>query len=112
MSRPRGRLVASLVPKGETFMERDILDEVQRLRADRRAFALATVVAARQPTSGTPGARAVILPNGQIEGWIGGQCAQPAVIRQGLASLADGAPRLVVLRPSGPQPPSHSPSGK
>lgn len=84
-------------------MERDvdILDEVQRLRAERRPFALATVVAARQPTSGTPGARAVILPDGQIEGWIGGQCAQPAVIRQGLASLAEGTPRLVVLRPAG-----------
>ena len=83
------------------LMERDILDEVQRLRAERHPFALATVVAARQPTSGTPGARAVILPDGQIEGWIGGQCAQPAVIRQGLESLADGAPRLVVLRSGG-----------
>ena len=87
-------------------MERDILNEVQRLRAERRPFALATVVAARQPTSGMPGARAVILPDGQIEGWIGGQCAQPAVIRQGLASLAEGTPRLVVLRPGGPHAPS------
>ncbi len=88
------------------LMERDILDEVQRLRAERRPFALATVVAARQPASGTPGARAVILPDGQIEGWIGGQCAQPAVIRQGLESLADGTTRLVVLRPGGASAPA------
>lgn len=80
-------------------MERDILAEVQRLRAERRAFSLATVVAARQPTSGTPGARAIILAGGEVEGWIGGQCAQPAVIREGLAALADGSPRLVVIRP-------------
>jgi xanthine dehydrogenase accessory factor len=86
------------------LMARDILDEVQRLRAERRAFALATVVAARQPTSGMPGARAIIYADGEIEGWIGGQCAQPAVIRQGLESLADGSPRLVVLRPGGPYP--------
>ncbi len=80
-------------------MEPDILEEVQRLRSERRAFALATVVSAKQPSSGTPGARAIVLANGQIEGWVGGHCAQPAVIRQGLEALADGSPRLVVLRP-------------
>ena len=82
-------------------MQRDILDEAQRLRGERRPFALATVVAARQPSSGTPGARAIIMAGGQMEGWIGGHCAQPTVIRQGLAALADGMPRLVVLRPDG-----------
>jgi xanthine dehydrogenase accessory factor len=83
-------------------MQLDILDEAQRLRTERRPFALATVVAAQQPTSGTPGARAIILADGVIEGWIGGNCAQPTVIRQGLAALADGLPRLVVLRPDAP----------
>ena len=83
-------------------MQLDILDETQRLRTERRPFALATVVAAQQPTSGTPGARAIILADGTIEGWIGGNCAQPTVIRQGLAALADGLPRLVVLRPDAP----------
>lgn len=82
-------------------MERDMLDEAQRLRAESRPFALATVVAAKQPSSGTPGARAIILATGQMQGWIGGQCAQPTIIRQGLAALADGTPRLVVLRPDG-----------
>jgi len=81
------------------IMQLDILDEAQRLRTERRPFALATVVAAKQPTSGTPGARAIILADGAMEGWIGGNCAQPTVIRQGLAALADGLPRLVVLRP-------------
>ncbi len=80
-------------------MREDILAQAQRLRAEGRAFALATVVAARQPTSGTPGARAIILPDGRLEGWVGGHCAQPAVTRQGLAALADGFARLVVLSP-------------
>ncbi|HEX8035091.1 MAG TPA: XdhC family protein [Ktedonobacterales bacterium] len=80
-------------------MEPDILEEVQRLRSERRAFALATVVSAKQPSSGTPGARAIVLANGEIEGWVGGHCAQPTVVRQGLEALADGSPRLVVLRP-------------
>jgi xanthine dehydrogenase accessory factor len=83
-------------------MQLDILEEAQRLRTERRPFALATVVAAKQPTSGTPGARAIITADGAIEGWIGGNCAQPTVIAQGLAALADGSPRLVVLRPDAP----------
>jgi xanthine dehydrogenase accessory factor len=80
-------------------MQPDIFDEVQRLRAERRPFALATVVAASQPTSGMPGDRAIVLPDGTIAGWIGGHCAQPTVVRQALEALADGTPRLVILSP-------------
>jgi xanthine dehydrogenase accessory factor len=39
------------------------------------------------------------LPDGRLEGWVGGHCAQPAVTRQGLEALADGVARLVVLTP-------------
>ena len=84
--------------KGNT-MQRDILDEVQRLRAEHRPFALATVVAASQPTSGVPGARAIIRADASLDGWVGGHCAQPTVIHHGLEALADGMPRLVVLSP-------------
>jgi len=84
-------------------MQRDILNEVQRLRTERRPFALATVVAAKQPTSGTPGARAIIRADATLDGWVGGQCAQPTVIRQGLDALTDGRPRLVVLGPDSPE---------
>jgi xanthine dehydrogenase accessory factor len=81
-------------------MHHDLLDEVQRLRLDRQPFALATVVAAEQPASGTPGARAIVRPDGQVEGWVGGHCAQPTVSRFGRAALEDGASRLVLLSPS------------
>jgi xanthine dehydrogenase accessory factor len=80
-------------------MRGDILDEALRLRTQRQPFALATVVAAQPPTSGTPGARAIVLPDGRVEGWVGGHCAQPTVARQALAALAGGSPRLVVLSP-------------
>jgi xanthine dehydrogenase accessory factor len=80
-------------------MRDDILTKAERLRAEGRPFALATVVAARQPTSGSPGARAIILPDGRLEGWVGGHCARPAVTKQGLEALADRTPRLVVLSP-------------
>lgn len=80
-------------------MRDDILAKAQRLREEGRAFALATVVAARQPTSGSPGARAIILPDGRLEGWVGGHCARPAVTRQGLEAMAERTSRLVVLSP-------------
>lgn len=80
-------------------MRDDILTRAERLRAEGHPFALATVVAARQPTSGSPGARAIILPDGRLEGWVGGHCARPAVTKQALEALADRTPRLVVLSP-------------
>ena len=89
-------------------MPHDLLDEVQRLREARRPFALATVVAAQQPASGTPGARAIVLADGRVEGWIGGHCARPAVIRQSIEALAAGSPRLVVISPDVHEPTSLS----
>lgn len=85
-------------------MRDDILAKAERLRAEGRPFALATVVAARQPTSGSPGARAIILPDGRLEGWVGGHCARPAVTRQGLEALAERTARLVVLSPEDAMP--------
>jgi xanthine dehydrogenase accessory factor len=81
-------------------MEPDILTEVQRLRTAHAPFALATVVAVQHPTSGTLGARAIVRPDGSITGWIGGSCAQPTVVRESLRALADGACRLLMLRPA------------
>jgi xanthine dehydrogenase accessory factor len=63
------------------------------------AFALATVVRCHPPTSGKPGDKAIIYADGKLEGWIGGGCAQPVVIREALKALADGKPRLVRISP-------------
>ena len=87
-------------------MRDDILAKAQQLRVEQAVFALATVVVARQPTSGTPGAHAIILPDGRVEGWIGGHCARPAVIRQSIEALAAGTPRLVIISPDIKEPTS------
>jgi xanthine dehydrogenase accessory factor len=60
-----------------------------------RPFATATVVAVKRPTSARPGARGIVHPDGTIEGWVGGSCAQPIVVKEALRSLADGQPRLL-----------------
>ena len=89
-------------------MRDDILAKAQQFRAEHAVFALATVVVARQPTSGSPGAHAIIFPDGRVEGWIGGHCARPAVIRQSIEALAAGSPRLVVISPDVHEPTSLS----
>jgi xanthine dehydrogenase accessory factor len=78
------------------------------LSAAGRPFAVATVVAVRRPTSARPGAHGIVYPDGSIEGWVGGSCAQPVVVREALRSLADGQPRLVRISKD---PPSDSRRG-
>jgi len=77
----------------------DVLSRLSELRERGEPVALATVVAARRPASARPGDRALVLPSGEMVGWIGGSCAQPTVQREGLRALADGQPRLVRLSP-------------
>jgi xanthine dehydrogenase accessory factor len=76
-------------------------DEVLALAAEleRRGepFALATVVRCEAPTSAKPGAKALVRENGVVDGWVGGACAEPVVIREALNALRDGRPRLVGL---------------
>lgn len=63
-------------------------------------FVTAVVVRSQAPISGKPGNKAIILPDGNIWGWIGGGCAQPVVIKEAFKALADGQPRLVRISPS------------
>jgi len=72
------------------------------LEATDRPFAVATVVAVTRPTSARPGASGIVHPDGSIEGWVGGSCAQPVVVREALRSIADGQPRLLRLSRDGP----------
>ena len=83
-----------------------ILARAADLAGAGRPFVLATVVAVARPTSAKPGARGIIHPDGTIEGWVGGSCAQPTVVAEALRAMADGEPRLLRLcrRSSPPNP--------
>ncbi|HEY8171425.1 MAG TPA: XdhC family protein [Candidatus Limnocylindria bacterium] len=74
-----------------------IYGRVAELDAAGEPFALATVVAVQRPTSARPGAHGLILPDGTIEGWVGGSCAQPVVVREALRAMTTGEPRLLRL---------------
>ena len=74
-----------------------IFARAAELEAAGQSFAVATVVAVRRPTSARPGSSGLVLPDGTIEGWVGGSCAQPVVVREALRALVDGQPRLLRL---------------
>lgn len=76
-----------------------ILKIAAELRRAGKAFVLATVVRCELPTSAKPGAKAIVEPDGSIHGWIGGGCAQPAVIKAAKKSLREGRPYLVRISP-------------
>lgn len=75
------------------------MTQAQRLRERGEAFALVTVLKAVAPTSAKPGDKAVVTAQGQIHGWIGGGCAQPAVIKTVRRALRDGQPRQIRITP-------------
>jgi len=81
---------------------RSIFARAAELEAAGRSFAVATVVAVRRPTSARPGASGIVHPDGTIEGWVGGSCAQPVVVREALRALGDGQPRLLRLSKDAP----------
>ena len=53
----------------------DLLELMRELEARGEAHALVTVVRAIAPTSAQVGARAIVLGDGSMHGWIGGGCA-------------------------------------
>jgi xanthine dehydrogenase accessory factor len=76
-----------------------ILEKAAQLTAQGTAFALVTVVRCESPSSAKPGAKALVYGDGTIEGWIGGGCAQPAVIKTAIKALKDGRPSLIRISP-------------
>jgi xanthine dehydrogenase accessory factor len=71
----------------------------QRLRATGTAYVRATVVRAQPPTSALPGDSAVVLADGTIDGFVGGQCATGSVRVAALTALRDREPMLLRILP-------------
>lgn len=74
----------------------DLSDRGRELLAGRVPFVEATVVRAQVPASVRPGDGAIVLSDGSIEGFVGGQCAQGSVRTAALGAIRDG--RSVLLR--------------
>ena len=80
-----------------------LAERAAELRAARVPYVHARVVLAEAPTSAKPGAEALVLPDGTIEGFVGGTCAESTVRAQGLALLDSGESLLLRITPT-PEP--------
>ncbi len=74
-----------------------LLERAAHLANNREPFVLATVTWVRGPASGKVGSKAIIHPGGRLEGWLGGACATPTVVRYAQDALGDGQSRTLVL---------------
>lgn len=72
-------------------------------------FVLATVVRVVRPTSAKAGDCALVLPDGTIDGFVGGDCAESTVRLQALRQLMAGQSTLLRITPAGGVP---EPSGE
>jgi xanthine dehydrogenase accessory factor len=63
------------------------------------AFATATVVRAQRPTSAKAGDCALVLADGTIEGFVGGDCAEHSVREHALRAIESGEPVLLRIVP-------------
>lgn len=80
----------------------DIMASAMDLQRQDRPYALVSVLRAQAPASARPGDKAVVTAEGIVQGWIGGGCAQPAVLRTVRQALADGCARMIRITPAGP----------
>lgn len=76
------------------------LEESARLHRAGEPFVLATVVAREAPQSARSGAKALVLRDGTLAGWVGGGCVRGTVIREALDALREGRPRLLRINPA------------
>jgi xanthine dehydrogenase accessory factor len=78
----------------------DILAAAQRLQQQGQPYALVSVLRVLAPASARPGDKAVVTADGIQQGWIGGGCAQPAVMRTVRLALQDGRARVIRIAPA------------
>ncbi|MGH9103857.1 MAG: XdhC family protein [Acidimicrobiales bacterium] len=83
----------------------------EELRAARVPFVSATVVRAERPTSAKAGDAALVLEDGTIDGFVGGDCARATVQLQALDALQTGEPLLLHVTPDEPGAPGPAAAG-
>jgi xanthine dehydrogenase accessory factor len=93
-------------------MSRGMAARVRELSAGRLPFVHATVVRAQVPSSARAGDDAVVLPDGTIEGFVGGQCAETSVRTAALGALRDGETVLLRVLPDDSAPFPDSPGAQ
>ena len=74
---------------------KDVLEDIERLRARGEKIAIATVVASRRSAPRPVGSKLVVTESGEIFGSVSGGCVESDVYQNAQEVLASGQPRLV-----------------
>lgn len=81
-------------------MMNDVLATAHRLQQQGQPYALVSVLRVQAPASARAGDKAVVTADGIADGWVGGGCAQPAVLKTVRQALADGQARMIRISPA------------
>lgn len=81
-------------------MTTQLSERIEQLTRSRVPFVQATVVRAQEPTSAHAGDRAIVLADGSVEGFVGGQCATGSVRAAALDALETGEGVLLRVLPA------------
>ena len=87
-------------------MQAELIVRADALEAARTPFATATVVRRQRPSSVRPGDSAIVLGDGTIEGFVGGECAEESVRLHALRVLETGEPLLLRIVPGDGEAPA------
>ena len=85
------------------MIRQDLSERAAALRGSRVPFVHARVVWAERPTSAKPGDEAIVLSDGTMEGFVGGECSEATVRQQCLEALPSGETVLLRITPT-PEP--------
>jgi xanthine dehydrogenase accessory factor len=77
----------------------DLAARAAALAAAGTPFVWATVVRVERPTSAKAGDAALVLADGELDGFVGGECAESTVRAQALEVLAGGETRMLRIMP-------------
>jgi xanthine dehydrogenase accessory factor len=78
-------------------LSHEILLRQFKLGSEDKPFVLVGVLKTEGSTAIKAGNKALILPDGSIEGWIGGHCTEDEIVRTALECLQDGTTRFLNL---------------
>lgn len=76
------------------------VDALNSFEIANKSYVIVTVIRVESPSSAKVGNKAIISPEGEIFGWIGGGCAQPVVMKAAKDTLINGNPMMVKISPS------------
>jgi len=94
-----------------TDVATDLFAAAQRLQQQGEPYALVSVVRTQAPTSARAGDKALVTAQGIVHGWIGGGCAQPAVLHTVRQALQDGRARMIRIAPAEAEAPNEGDLG-